>query len=135
MKYHKDISIFAVFGACFFLPCETGGVYEVFLFQLLRWITSQIYALWQMCKEKTPPEGVDPGVPTEGEYAFMWRPWEHIYAINKVKVPNTPAYNPHGKYVVKLYWMVGQDNFLLFIFDYFSYQTCVVWEAWRFSRA
>ena len=37
----------------------------------------------------------------------MWRPWEHIYAINKlVKGPFIPVYNPYGKYAVRLYFMV-----------------------------
>ena len=75
----------------------------------MRWITSQITALWHSCAVKLPPEGVEAGIPSDGEYAYMWRPWEHIYAINKVspKAFNSPMYNPHGKYVVKLYWMVS----------------------------
>lgn len=37
----------------------------------------------------------------------LWRPWEHIYAINKVtKGPFIPVYNPHGKYAVRIYFMV-----------------------------
>lgn len=40
------------------------------------------------------------------ETVHNWRPWDHIYAINKIgKGPTMPAFNPHGKYVVRLWWM------------------------------
>ena len=45
------------------------------------------------------------------EIVHNWRPWDHIFAINKIgKGPVLPAYNPHGKYVVKIYWMVSQTT-------------------------
>ena len=79
----------------------------------MRWIISQIHTLWDMCKkEKTYSNGQnfgDSDVVTNKAVAAgrMWRPWEHIYAINKVvKGPFIPAYNPYGKYAVRLYFMV-----------------------------
>ena len=75
----------------------------------MRWITSQICALWRLAGVKGAMlSAVDPGTPgAEDDDGKSWHPWEHIYAINKVsKGPNVPVYNPHGKYVVKLYWMV-----------------------------
>lgn len=78
--------------------------------ELMRWITSQITALWKQSATKPPPpEAIDPAFPPvldpQGNI-HTWHPWEHIFAINKVvKGPYMPAYNPFGKYVVKLYWM------------------------------
>lgn len=76
--------------------------------ELIRHIVSEIMALWAMQETKVP---VEPGSEAQingltEETVHMWKPWEHIYAINKVgKGPNIPAYNPHGKYALKLWWM------------------------------
>ncbi|KAL3881172.1 hypothetical protein ACJMK2_027629 [Sinanodonta woodiana] len=75
--------------------------------ELMRNIISQITSLWEMSAVKNPPpeQGADPSIPYE-EYSHTWKPWEHIYAINKVqKGPHIPPFNPYGKYVVRLYWM------------------------------
>ncbi|KAJ8315589.1 hypothetical protein KUTeg_007739 [Tegillarca granosa] len=74
--------------------------------ELMRFIISQITALWEMSAIKNPPpDQADASVPYE-EYTYSWRPWEHIYTINKVqKGPHIPPYNPYGKYAVRLYWM------------------------------
>lgn len=80
----------------------------------MRWITSQVTALWNMSEIKQPPDasplpGLDPNNLQETMFTHSWRPWEHIYAMAKpgkgVGV-NYPQFNPYGKYVVKLYWMV-----------------------------
>jgi hypothetical protein len=80
----------------------------------LRWIISQIHTLWDICK-KDPKKIADTlsEIPQAEQLANkalaagrLWRPWEHIYALNKVvKGPFVPAYNQHGKYVVRLYYM------------------------------
>ena len=79
------------------------------LFQLMRYIISQMTALWEICAVKNPPADQmppDPTTPYE-ETSHTWRPWEHIYTINKVvKGPHVPPFNPYGKYAVRLYWMV-----------------------------
>ncbi|XP_052808177.1 androglobin-like isoform X3 [Mya arenaria] len=76
--------------------------------ELMRYIISQIMALWEICSVKNPPADqvtADPSTPYE-EVSHTWRPWEHIYTINKVvKGPHVPPYNPYGKYAVRLYWM------------------------------
>ncbi|KAH3725435.1 hypothetical protein DPMN_051268, partial [Dreissena polymorpha] len=76
--------------------------------ELMRYITSQIMALWEVCAVKNPPADqmpVDPNTPYE-EVSHTWKPWEHIYTLNKVqKGPHVPPYNPYGKYAVRLYWM------------------------------
>ncbi|XP_078322767.1 androglobin-like isoform X13 [Crassostrea virginica] len=74
--------------------------------ELMRYIISQIVALWENTTEKNvPPEQADGSQPYE-EMIHSWRPWEHIYALMKVqKPPFVTPYNAYGKYVVKLYWM------------------------------
>ena len=85
----------------------------------MRWIISQIHTLWDICKKdpKTIGSNLPSDVP-QTEFLSnkavaagrLWRPWEHIYALNKVvKGPFIPVYNPHGKYVVRLYFMVNKN--------------------------
>jgi hypothetical protein len=81
----------------------------------MRWIISQIHTLWDICKKDpklyansnsdvAQTELVSNKATAAGR---LWRPWEHIYAVNKVvKGPFIPVYNPHGKYAVRLYFMV-----------------------------
>lgn len=74
--------------------------------EFMRYIISQIVALWENTTEKNvPPDQAEPNQPYE-EMIHSWRPWEHIYALMKVqKPPFVTPYNAYGKYVVKLYWM------------------------------
>lgn len=82
----------------------------------MRWVISQIHTLWEICK-KDPKSSFLSGSPSQVDLepvsnralaaGRLWRPWEHIYAINKVaKGPFIPAYNPYGKYAVRLYFLV-----------------------------
>ena len=76
--------------------------------EIMRFIISQINALWQIKQIKNPPPPEGTVDPNWEEVTYTWRPWDHIYAINKIakeKGPYTPAYNPFGKYAVKLFWM------------------------------
>ncbi|NWR93467.1 ADGB protein, partial [Furnarius figulus] len=69
---------------------------HIFCSELMRWIVSEIYALWRIYNEKS----------LNGEIpALFWKPWEHIYALCKGTKEHMPLYNKFGKYVLKLYWM------------------------------
>ncbi|XP_049656519.1 androglobin [Accipiter gentilis] len=69
---------------------------HVFCSELMRWIVSEIYALWRIYNEKAL---------TNGASTLFWKPWEHIYALCKATKGHIPLYNSYGKYIVKLYWM------------------------------
>uniref|UniRef100_A0A8B9N274 Androglobin n=1 Tax=Accipiter nisus TaxID=211598 RepID=A0A8B9N274_9AVES len=71
---------------------------HVFCSELMRWIVSEIYALWRIYNEKAL---------TNGASTLFWKPWEHIYALCKATKGHIPLYNSYGKYIVKLYWMVS----------------------------
>lgn len=85
----------------------------------MRWITSQLTALWNSSEVKPvdgslPPPAVDVNALVESMFTHSWRPWEHIYALSRTTKGSTinyPQYNPYGKYVVKLYFMVGAAFF------------------------
>ncbi|NWT20247.1 ADGB protein, partial [Vireo altiloquus] len=69
---------------------------HIFCCELMRWIVSEIYAVWRIYNEN----------PLNSETsALAWKPWEHIYALCKATQDHIPLYNKFGKYVLKLYWM------------------------------
>ncbi|NWT77510.1 ADGB protein, partial [Lanius ludovicianus] len=69
---------------------------HIFCCELMRWIVSEIYAVWRIYNENS--------VNSERS-TLVWKPWEHIYALCKATQEHTPLYNKFGKYVLKLYWM------------------------------
>ncbi|NWU43681.1 ADGB protein, partial [Hylia prasina] len=69
---------------------------HIFCCELMRWIVSEIYAVWRIHNENS----VNSETPT-----VVWKPWEHIYALCKATKEHIPLYNKFGKYVLKLYWM------------------------------
>uniref|UniRef100_A0A8C0UYA7 Androglobin n=2 Tax=Cyanistes caeruleus TaxID=156563 RepID=A0A8C0UYA7_CYACU len=67
---------------------------HIFCCELMRWIVSEIYAVWRIYNENSL-----------NSETLVWKPWEHIYALCKATKENIPLYNKFGKYVLKLYWM------------------------------
>ncbi|GAA35740.2 calpain-7-like protein [Clonorchis sinensis] len=77
---------------------------HLFRNETLRWIICDIQNLWLHYQARTDTIQTKQG--SEERVFHKWRPWEHIYALNKVgKEPSAPQYNMYGKYIVKLYWM------------------------------
>lgn len=80
------------------------------MLKLVRFIISEVLALWQMHEAVVPTE---PGTEAYNaglteETVHNWKPWDHIFANKTSKGPTLPSYNPYGKYVVKLWWMVSE---------------------------
>ncbi|XP_037989711.1 androglobin [Motacilla alba alba] len=69
---------------------------HIFCCELMRWIVSEIYAVWRIYNDNS----LDSETPT-----LVWKPWEHIYALCKGTKEHIPLYNKFGKYILKLYWM------------------------------
>ncbi|CAF1130028.1 unnamed protein product [Rotaria sp. Silwood1] len=77
--------------------------------ETMRNIIGQITALWDICRQERKANAT-PEYTTETNPAVLngrtWRPWEHIYALNKVsRQPFITPYNPAGKYVVRLFFL------------------------------
>ncbi|XP_053543650.1 androglobin [Ictalurus punctatus] len=69
--------------------------------ELMRWIISEIYIVWQVCNR----QACENNLFSKDATPSPWRPWEHIYSLCKAEKGHVPLYNVFGKYVVRLYWM------------------------------
>ena len=89
--------------------------------QVIRWIISQITNLYRITVQTGEADlsntlGMN-ATSTNG-VNHTWKPWDHIFALCRVgKGPHQPQYNPHGKYIVKLYWMVSVGNYWFMLLE------------------
>lgn len=77
------------------LPCVSP--------KLIRRIIGEIYIVWKVCSRGAKEGESDSLEPRD----HAWSPWEHIYSLCKASKGHMPLYNPYGKYVVRLFWMVS----------------------------
>ncbi|CAF4085833.1 unnamed protein product [Rotaria sp. Silwood2] len=75
--------------------------------ETMRKIISEITALWDICrKERKNINTTTHNINEFNTSERTWRPWEHIYALNKVsKQPFITPYNTSGKYIVRLFFL------------------------------
>lgn len=74
----------------------------------MRWIISQITNLYKITVNTGETDLSNTMGMSTGGANHTWKPWDHIFALCRVgKGPHQPQYNPHGKYIVKLYWLVS----------------------------
>ena len=67
--------------------------------EVMRCIVCQVVSLWTVRDKLLISE------PDWDHTHSSWSPWDHIHPRSKGST--LPAYNPAGKYAVKLYWMVS----------------------------
>ncbi|CAM4739728.1 unnamed protein product [Rotaria magnacalcarata] len=78
--------------------------------ETMRNVIGQITTLWDICRQDRKNSSASSEYMTESNLAVLngrtWRPWEHIYALNKVsRQPFISPYNSAGKYVVRLFFL------------------------------
>ncbi|KAI1240827.1 Androglobin, partial [Lamprotornis superbus] len=61
---------------------------HIFCCELMRWIVSEIYAVWRIYNENS----LNSETPT-----LVWKPWEHIYSLCKATDEHVPLIHETGK--------------------------------------